>query len=155
MVQLPHEKIGQIEPVGGPGTNYDAYFALRERTANPVYRQIYDAFRFADLNDADLRRLVQRLAHLGNQELTAHCNQYSISVIALLRERDAIVSTLDGHELPTTWARWQELGAPDETLDTPWAFSFDEAANKLGDICGPFPSRPGSASTGCGPLSRK
>ena len=142
MMQLPHERIGQIEPVGGQGTNYDAYFALRERTANPVFRQIYDAFRFADLRDPELRRLVQRLGHLGNQELTAHCNQYSISVIGLLRERDAIISTLDTHELPRTWAGWQEMGAPDEDLDTPWDFSFDEAAKKVGDIMWSIPLTP-------------
>ena len=140
--QLANERIGQIEAVGGQGTNYDAYFSLRDRTANPVFRQIYDAFRFADLRDNSLRILVQRLAGLGNQQLTAHANQYSISVMALLKERDAIMSTLDRHELPYTLAGWQQMGAPEEDLDIPWSFAFEEAAKALGDIVWSIPLTP-------------
>ena len=139
---LANERLGQIEPVGGPGTNYEAYFALRDRTANPVFRQIYDAFRFADLRDTNLRLLVQRLAGLGNHQLTAHCNQYSISVMALLRERDAIMSTLHTHEMPYTLAAWKLLGASEEDLDVPWTFAFEEVAEALGDIVWSIPLTP-------------
>ena len=139
---LANERLGQIEPVGGPGNNYEAYFALRDRTANPVFRQIYDAFRFADLRDTNLRLLVQRLAGLGNHQLTAHCNQYSISVMALLRERDAIMSTLHTHEMPYTLAGWKLMGASEEDLDVPWTFAFEEVAEALGDIVWSIPLTP-------------
>ena len=136
------ERIGQPELVGGPGSSYDGYFELKERTANPVYRQIYDAFRFADLSDERRRILVQRLAALGDQILTAPCNQYTISVMGLLKEREAIMATLDTQTLPATLAEWKQLEKPDSDLDITWSFSFDEAAKQIGDIMWSVPLAP-------------
>ena len=139
MQNFNKERINQPEMAGGPGSSYEPYFDLKDRIAHPVYRQIYDAFRYADLTDPKRRNLVERLADMGDQDLTAHCNQYTLSVISLLRERSAILSTLDKHEMPPGIEDWKR---PPEDLDIPWTFDFDEAASQMGDIIWSVPLTP-------------
>ena len=87
------------QPGGGPSQWRD-YTEFQATVYEPQFREINDRFRYSNLSDPDQRQLVSMLASLGHVQLRDPCNQYTLQVRALHREREAILTMLENHEMP-------------------------------------------------------
>lgn len=104
-----------LEAGGGPGANgqggdWGVYTAFQQKIYEPVFREINDRFKYANLDDPDRQQLVSMLADLGDMQLQAPCNQYSTIVRALHDERDTIMMVLENAGMPVQRPAFDEDG---------------------------------------------
>ena len=93
-----------LSPGDGPNSGQDGdwgiYTNFQQRIYEPAYREINDRFKYANLEDEDRKQLVAMLADLGDMQLHAPCNQFTLRSKALHEERDAIVAVLEDVAMP-------------------------------------------------------
>ena len=89
---------------------WGTYTEFKEKVYEPVNREIWDRFKYADLSDPMLRQLVGIVCSLGNIQLTCSANQYTIKVERLHMERDVIVEVLAEAGLPIYRPELEEDG---------------------------------------------
>ena len=80
--------------------DWQDYTLFRQKVFEPVFREIHDRFKYANLEDPDRQQLVAMLADLGDMQLGAAANQFTQRVQALHSERDAIMEVLSRVGMP-------------------------------------------------------
>ena len=81
--------------------DWQDYTQFRQKVFEPVFREIHDRFKYANLEDPDRQQLVAMLADLGDMQLGAACNQFTKRVQSLHEERDAIMEVLATVGMPS------------------------------------------------------
>ena len=124
----PISMLGEGGGKDGAG-DWEDYTRHRQKVFEPVFREIHDRFKYANLDDPDRQQLVAMLADLGDMQLGAACNQFSKRVQALHGERDAIMEVLSRVGMPVARPTFDAQGRLRERVRNPF-YAPVEVANE-------------------------